>query len=48
MALLLLQAVSELIKRIAYLQGRIPDPLSHEAPGQKHGEETAELLGGTK
>jgi TRAP-type mannitol/chloroaromatic compound transport system permease small subunit len=48
MALLLLQAVSELIKRIAYLQGRIPDPLAHEAPGQKHGEETAELLGETK
>src|SRR5689334_6359814 len=26
-ALLLIQSVSELIKRIAYLQGRIPDPL---------------------
>ena len=48
MALLLVQAISELIKRIAFLRGYIPDPLAHEAPGQKHGEETAELLGGTK
>lgn len=46
MALLLLQAASELIKRIAFLRGLIPDPLAHEAPGQKHGEETAELLEG--
>lgn len=34
MALLLAQAASELIKRIAYLRGLIPDPLAHpdEAP----------------
>lgn len=29
MALLLLQAVSELIKRVAFLRGAIPDPLGH-------------------
>lgn len=29
-ALLLLQSVSELIKRIAFLRGLIPDPLAHE------------------
>ncbi len=48
MFLLLVQAISELIKRIAFLRGLIPDPLAHEAPGQKHGEETAELLEGSK
>jgi TRAP-type mannitol/chloroaromatic compound transport system permease small subunit len=32
MALLLVQAVSELVKRIAFLRGLIPDPLAHEAP----------------
>jgi TRAP-type mannitol/chloroaromatic compound transport system permease small subunit len=29
MALLLLQSVSELVKRIAFLRGLIPDPLAH-------------------
>jgi TRAP-type mannitol/chloroaromatic compound transport system permease small subunit len=29
LALLLMQSVSELIKRIAFLRGLIPDPLSH-------------------
>lgn len=36
LALLGLQAFSELVKRIAFLQGRIPDP------SQKHGVKTAE------
>ena len=40
MALLLAQAFSELIKRIAFLRGLIPDPLAHAEPGQTHGEET--------
>jgi len=35
-ALLLIQSVSELIKRIAFLTGRIPDPL------EKHGGKSAE------
>jgi TRAP-type mannitol/chloroaromatic compound transport system permease small subunit len=35
-ALLLIQSVSELIKRIAFLAGRIPDPL------EKHGGKSAE------
>jgi TRAP-type mannitol/chloroaromatic compound transport system permease small subunit len=35
-ALLIMQSVSELIKRIAFLRGVIPDPL------QKHGGKTAE------
>ncbi len=35
-ALLIVQGVSELIKRIAFLQGMIPDP------GEKHVEKTAE------
>ena len=35
-ALLIMQSVSELIKRIAFLRGRIPDPL------QKHGSKSAE------
>lgn len=35
-ALLIVQGVSELIKRIAFLSGRIPDPL------QKHGGKSAE------
>lgn len=34
-ALLLLQAVSELIKRIAFLRGLIPDPLAHHSPHDK-------------
>ena len=35
-ALLIMQSVSELIKRIAFLRGHIPDPL------QKHGSKSAE------
>jgi TRAP-type mannitol/chloroaromatic compound transport system permease small subunit len=35
-ALLIMQSVSELIKRIAFLRGRIPDPL------EKHGGKSAE------
>jgi TRAP-type mannitol/chloroaromatic compound transport system permease small subunit len=35
-ALLIMQSVSELIKRIAFLRGHIPDPL------QKHGGKSAE------
>ena len=35
-SLLIMQSVSELIKRIAFLRGRIPDPL------QKHGGKSAE------
>lgn len=46
MALLLAQALSELIKRFAYLQGLIPDPLAHAAPGEEHGKDTAKLLAG--
>jgi len=40
MALLLMQTVSELIKRIAFLRGQIPDPLAH-AP---HTQETTDEL----
>ena len=40
MALLLAQAISELIKRIAFLRGLIPDPLAHAAPA----EETVDQL----
>jgi TRAP-type mannitol/chloroaromatic compound transport system permease small subunit len=36
LALLALQAISELVKRIAFLQGLIPDP------SEKHAEKTAE------
>lgn len=39
MALLLAQAASELIKRVAYLRGLIPDPLAHPEPDQAHGAE---------
>jgi TRAP-type mannitol/chloroaromatic compound transport system permease small subunit len=42
MTLLLIQALSELVKRIAFLQGRIPDPLAHEP----HTKETPEQLEG--
>jgi TRAP-type mannitol/chloroaromatic compound transport system permease small subunit len=35
MTLLLVQALSELIKRIAFLRGLIPDPLAHAAPEQE-------------
>lgn len=48
MALLLMQAASELIKRIAFLQGLIPDPLAHKEPGQEHGESTAATAGESK
>jgi len=41
MVLLLAQAGSELIKRIAFLKGLIPDPLAHAEPGQAHGEKAA-------
>jgi TRAP-type mannitol/chloroaromatic compound transport system permease small subunit len=41
-ALLLLQAVSELIKRFAYLGGHIKDPLGHEGPSEE--ERLAEEL----
>jgi TRAP-type mannitol/chloroaromatic compound transport system permease small subunit len=42
MTLLLIQALSELIKRIAFLRGLIPDPLAHAAPE----EETVDQLEG--
>jgi TRAP-type mannitol/chloroaromatic compound transport system permease small subunit len=48
MALLLAQAASELIKRVAFLRGELPDPLAHKEPGHTHGEETAKELEGTK
>ena len=48
MGLLLLQAASELIKRIAFLTGHLPDPLAHKEPGQAHAEETARELGEAK
>lgn len=35
MTLLLVQAMSELIKRIAFLRGLIPDPLAHAAPEEE-------------
>ena len=54
-ALLLMQAVSELIKRVAYLLGKGPDVLSSEenkSDEQKHLEEleakTAQMLAGDK
>jgi TRAP-type mannitol/chloroaromatic compound transport system permease small subunit len=48
MALLLMQALSELIKRVAFLRGLIPDPLAHKEPGQQHGEDTAKDVEGSK
>lgn len=48
MALLLAQATSELIKRVAFLLGRIPDPLAHKEPGQTHAEEAAKELEAAK
>jgi len=36
--LLLLQSFSEIIKRLAFLQGMIPDPLSHKIDGEDCGE----------
>jgi TRAP-type mannitol/chloroaromatic compound transport system permease small subunit len=51
-ALLMLQGVSELIKRIAFLQGRVEDPLAHhesddEKLAQELEKETAKRLGTT-
>ena len=40
MALLLLQSASELIKRIAFLRGLIPDPLAHDQEENDSPEET--------
>ena len=40
MVLLLLQSASELIKRIAFLRGMIPDPLAHNQEGNNPPEET--------
>lgn len=34
-ALLMLQGVSELIKRVAFLRGHIKDPLAHEGPSEE-------------
>jgi len=48
MALLLAQAASELIKRVAFLAGKIPDPLAHKEPGQAHVEEAAKHLEAAK
>ncbi len=48
MSLLLAQSISELIKRIAFLRGRIADPLAHKEHGQEHGEDTARRLGAAK
>jgi TRAP-type mannitol/chloroaromatic compound transport system permease small subunit len=48
MVLLLAQAGSELIKRIAFLKGLIPDPLAHAEPGKAHGEQAAADAGATK
>jgi TRAP-type mannitol/chloroaromatic compound transport system permease small subunit len=42
-ALLLLQAVSELIKRFAFLAGLIPDPLAHGAHTPEEGAVTYEI-----
>jgi TRAP-type mannitol/chloroaromatic compound transport system permease small subunit len=41
MALLLMQSASELIKRIAFLRGLIPDPLTHD---QAENDPPAEIL----
>jgi len=48
MVLLLAQAGSELIKRIAFLKGLIPDPLAHGEPGQAHGDKTAAAVEAAK
>lgn len=45
MGLLLLQAISELIKRAAFLRGLIPDPIGHahaEQPGESEAEREIE------
>jgi TRAP-type mannitol/chloroaromatic compound transport system permease small subunit len=48
MALLLAQAVAELIKRVAYLRGAIDDPLAHTQPGAQQGQQAAQLLSGDR
>ena len=48
MVLLLAQAGSELIKRIAFLKGLIPDPLAHGEPGQAHSDKTAAAVEAAK
>ncbi len=48
MVLLLAQACSELVKRIAFLKGLIPDPLAHAEPGKAHGEQAAAEAGVAK
>jgi len=48
MVLLLAQALSELVKRIAFLKGLIADPLAHAEPGQAHGKEAARELEAAK
>jgi len=48
MLLLLAQAFSELVKRIAFLKGLIADPLAHAEPGQAHGKEAAAELEAAK
>lgn len=47
MFFLLLQAASELIKRIAFLKGLVPDPLAHEG-GKTSEEELAAIMEGSK
>jgi TRAP-type mannitol/chloroaromatic compound transport system permease small subunit len=48
MSLLLAQAASELIKRIAFLRGLIRDPLAHAEPGEAHGAEAAKVAEAAK
>jgi TRAP-type mannitol/chloroaromatic compound transport system permease small subunit len=45
MVLLLAQAASELVKRIAFLKGLVPDPLANPEPGQAHGEAVKKARG---
>jgi TRAP-type mannitol/chloroaromatic compound transport system permease small subunit len=42
MSLLLLQCFSELVKRIAFLMGMIPDPLSHKVDSGETVEKQSE------
>lgn len=46
MTLLLLQAISELIKRFAFLRGLIPDPLAHSDPEAEELEQLELLISG--
>jgi TRAP-type mannitol/chloroaromatic compound transport system permease small subunit len=48
MALLLLQATSELIKRFAFLRGLVPDPLSHGQATHPSEEQIAGEIGALK